>query len=378
MPEAGTGQPQEPVAYWQQRVLEYARQLGADHESTLSARANLGHQRGLAGDPIAALVDLEITSGRCRAVLGADNPTTVGVSGLCAYWLAISGDRAAALAVYERLWPHAVHILGPDHLTTLSIRNGYSDLRDWTDNPGGAVAAYQELLDAYTAVLGPEDPTTTAVAAALERWRIEVADLTDMARDIYTDMELNESGVDELSEDQRRKVDDQVEGFISADQSPVDGVVELQTDVDDMTRERGPDDPRVLDVRRMLAGQKIIAGDVDGGLADYEAVIADHTRVLGGAHTQTFQARREQAFALDHSAGGVRARIDALESLVADQISTLGPDDPLTMQTRMYLAGSQNNIAELETVLADQIRILGPQHEDLNLTRSWLHAAQPE
>lgn len=378
MSDAGTGTPRDSVADWQQRVLEYVRQLGADHEATLSARANLGHQRGLAGDVIAALVDLEITSGRCLAVLGAENPTTVGVSGLCAYWLGVSGDRAAALAVYDRLWPQAVRVLGSEHLTTLSIRHGYSDLRDWDDNPGGAVEAYEELLDAYTRVLGPDDPTTTAVAAALERWRVEVADIADMARGIYTDMELAESGVDELSEDQLRRVEDQVEDFISADQSDVDGVVELQTDVDELTRERGSDDPHVLQVRRMLAGQKVIAGDVDGGLAEYEAVVRDHIRVLGPAHPQTFEARREQAFALDHSAEGVRARIAALESLVADEISALGPYDPITMKTRVYLAGSQKNIAELETVLADQIRVLGPQHDDLSLTRSWLSAAQSE
>ncbi len=376
--DASDGQPPESVADWQQQVLDHVRQLGADHETTLAARANLAHHRGLAGDPIAALVDLEITSARCLSVLGADNPTTVGVSGLRAYWLAISGDRAAALDAYDRLWPQAVRTLGPDHLTTLSIRLGYSDLRDWEDNPGGAVAAYQELLDAHTRILGSDHPTTATVAATLEHWRAEVADLANIARDLYTDMELDESGRDELSEDQRRTVDDQVEEFISASQSDVDGVVELQVAVDKLTRQRGPDDPEVLEVRRMLANHKVTAGDIDGGLADYEAVIRDHTRVLGPAHRQTFEARRYHAFALDHSAGGVGARIGALEALVADEVAALGPYDPMTMTTRMYLAGSQKNAAELETVLADQIRVLGPRHQDLHLTRSWLRGAQAE
>lgn len=376
--DAVVGQPPESVADWQQQVLACVRSFGADHETTLSARANLGHQRGLAGDPIAALVDLEIASGRCLSVLGADHPTTVGVSGLRAYWLGQSGDRAAALAAYDTLWPQAVHTLGADHLTTLSIRHGYSDLRDWADSPGSAVAAYEGLLAAYTRVLGPGHAITATVAENLERWRVEVADLAGTAREIYTDMELHESGGDTLSEDQRRRVDDQVEAVISAEQSDVEGVVELQTDVDELTRDRGPDDPEVLKARRMLAGQKMVAGDIEGGLADYQAVVTDHGRVLGPTHIQTFETRREQAFALDQSADGVGARIAALEELVADQLSALGPYDPITMQTRMYLAGSRNNVAELETVLADQVRILGLQHQDVVLTQSWLHAAQPE
>ncbi|PBA68874.1 hypothetical protein CKJ76_25995 [Mycobacterium avium] len=290
------------------------------------------------------------------------------MTGLRAYWLGQTGDRAAALAAYDKLWPQAVRTLGADDLTTLSILHGYNDIQDWTDSPGSAVAAYERLLTAYTRALGPDHERTAAVAEALERWRVEVADLADTARGIYTGMELRESGRDTLSEDQRRRVDDQVEAFISAEQSDVEGVVDLRTDVDELTRERGPDDPDVLKARRMLAGQKMVVGDIEGGLADYHAVVTDLARVLGPTHVQTFEARREQAFALDHSADGVRARIAVLEELVADQLSALGPHDPITMETRMYLAGSRNDTAELETVLADQVRILGPRHEDVVLT----------
>lgn len=193
---SATLQSPESVADWQQQVLACVRAFGADHETTLSARANLGHRRGLAGDPIAALVDLEIASGRCLSVPGADNATTVGTTGLRAYWLGQTGDRAAALAAYDKLWPQAVRTLGADDLTTLSILHGYNDIRDWTDSPGSAVAAYEGLLTAYTRVLGSDHERTATVAEALERWRVEVADLADTAREIYTDMELRESGRD--------------------------------------------------------------------------------------------------------------------------------------------------------------------------------------
>lgn len=375
---AGSGsrqQPEKSVAYWLQQVLDHVRRLGADHETTLAARANLGNQRGLAGDLTASLVDLEITTDRCVAVLGDDNATTVASAGLRAYWIARSGDRAAALAAYERLWPHAVAILGPDHLTTLSIRHSYSDIRDWADNPGGAVHAYQEILAANVRNLGPDHPNSIAAAATLEHWRAEVDDLEDMARDIYADEELYESGNDELSELQRMTVDEDVAELISGHESAVDGVVELHSLLVNLTRERGPDDPEVLETRGALAGQKLTAGDIDGGLADYETLINDLTRVHGPTDPQTFAARRRQAFALDHSAQGVGARIAALEALFADELSALGPDDPLTMQTRMYLAGSRKQAAELHAVLADQIRVLGAEHLHVGLTRQWLASA---
>jgi hypothetical protein len=305
-------------------------------------------------------------------VLGADNVITVAAAGMRAYWLVRSGDHAAALAAYERLWPLTVSTLGPDHPTTVSIRHSYSDIRDWTDNPGGAVQAYEEILDANIGNLGSDHPNTTAAAATLDHWRTAVDDLADMARDIYRDEERRESGSDELDAEQQLRVDDGVAEVIGGVDSEVDGVVELHTVLAALIRERGSDDPEVFDTRDALAGQKLIAGDIGGGLADYESLISDLTRVYGPADRQTFAARRRQAFALDHSARGISARIGALEVLLADELSALGPDDPVTMQTRMYLAGSRKQASELHAVLADQIRVLGEEHPDVGLTRRWL------
>ncbi|WP_454231244.1 tetratricopeptide repeat protein [Mycolicibacterium fortuitum] len=357
------------------QALDYVRQLGADHETTLAARANLGNQRGLAGDVTGALLDLEITTDRCLAVLGTDNTVTVATAGMRAYWLDRSGDRAAALAAYERLWPLAVSTLGPEHPTTVSIRHSYSDIRDWTDNPGGAVHAYEEILAANTRNLGPDHPNTTGAAATLGHWRTELNDLADMAHDIYADEQLHGSGNDELSEEQRNRVDDAVAELIGGFDSAIDGVVELHTILAALTRERGPDDPEVLDTRSALAGQKLAAGDIAGGLADYEILISDLTRVYGPTDRQTFRARRHHAFALDHTASGISARIAALEVLLADELSALGPEDPVTMQTRMYHAGSKKQAAELRAVLADQIRVLGAEHPDVALTRHYLASA---
>jgi hypothetical protein len=76
----------------------------------------------------------------------------------------------------------------------------------------------------------------------------------------------------------------------------------------------------------MLADQKLLAGDIDGGLADYAALVNDRSRVYGPAHQQTFDARLRHAFALADAADGVSGRIAALEALLADQLSGLGPD----------------------------------------------------
>lgn len=368
-------QPEETVAYRLRQVLDHVHQLGADHETTLAARANLGNQRGLAGDLTAALVDLEITTDRCIAVLGTDNTITLAAAGMRAYWLARSGDRSAAIAAYERLWPNAVSLLGPDHPTTVSIQHSYSDIRDWTDNPGGAVNTYEEILAANTRNLGLDHPNTTAAATTLEHWRTEVDDLAEMARDIYADQERYESGNDTLTHEQQMRVDTAIAEVIGSHDSAIDGVVELQTELAALTRDRGPDDPEVLDTRSALAGQKLTAGDIAGGLSDYKNLISDLARIYGPADRQTFKARRHQAFALDHTSQGINARIAALDILLTDELSALGPDDPVTLQTRMYLAGSRGLPDELHAVLADQIRVLGAEHPDVGLTRHYLESA---
>src|SRR3990170_4439959 len=106
----------------QVELLGLLRQLGPEHETTLTVRLNLAHARGTEGDPVAALIDSEIVAERCATVLGPTHPVALSAAGVRAHWLGATGDRAGAVAAYEKLLPDATSFLGGDDPTTLSVR----------------------------------------------------------------------------------------------------------------------------------------------------------------------------------------------------------------------------------------------------------------
>src|SRR5687767_14459215 len=118
----------------QVELLGLLRQLGPEHETTLTVRLNLAHARGTAGDPVAALIDSEIIAERCASVLGPTHPVALAAAGVRAHWLGTTGDRVGAIAAYEKLLPEVTRFLGDDDPTTLSVRLDLTGFRDWTDN----------------------------------------------------------------------------------------------------------------------------------------------------------------------------------------------------------------------------------------------------
>ncbi|MBV8349794.1 MAG: hypothetical protein JOZ49_20420 [Mycolicibacterium sp.] len=93
------------VARWQQTVLTYIRGRGVRDGDTLLAWVNLGHERGQAGDPAAAQIDLEFAAGACARELGPDHSTTLAAAGLAAYWRGTAGIGGGRV---RRLLDHQV------------------------------------------------------------------------------------------------------------------------------------------------------------------------------------------------------------------------------------------------------------------------------
>ena len=96
-------------------------------------------------------------------------------------------------------------------------------------------------------------------------------------------------------------------------------------------------------------------------------LVSDHQRGIGAL-------RRGEA-------GDVAGAISDLESLLAEQLQTLGPDHPDTLDTRTYLAKTRwragdlaGAISDLESLLAEQVRILGRDHPKTVDTRTYLAA----
>jgi tetratricopeptide (TPR) repeat protein len=110
------------------------------------------------------------------------------------------------------------------------------------------------------------------------------------------------------------------------------------------------------------------AGDVVGAVRDLESILAEQVRTLGADHPDALDTRTYLAKSR-WRAGDRAGAISDLESVLADQVRVLGRDHPKTLDTRAYLgrlrryAGDlARAISDLESQLAQQVRSLGPDH----------------
>ncbi len=214
-------------AAWQSLVDGYTEQYGAQHRTTLSARANLAFATGEAGDAIAARDTYAALLPLWQASHGATDPQTLTILGHLARWTAQTGDRltahrlstelvagrlaahgpedprtlvalasladqigslgdpAAARDRFAELVPLRIKVSGPEHPHTLST---WESLAFWTGKAGDPRAArdlYAALAVERARIVGPEHPDTLTARDNLARWTGEAGDPTT-ARDLYT------------------------------------------------------------------------------------------------------------------------------------------------------------------------------------------------
>jgi hypothetical protein len=330
------------LAEWQQWVLQYLRQLGPDHETTLTARLNLARERQETGDVWGALIEVEFIVARCVAVLGATHPVTLGALGQRGFLLGATGDRAAAVAAYERLVPELTHQLGADEAVTLSARYYLAAYRDWTELAAAAARAYEALLTDFRRVLGDAHPTVALIADELAKWRAKADEDAELYRELSVDFTASDLGLDgdELDTEDVDAAQQEADEFIERRSRLVEVVDEWLAEVADRGRRLGHDHDEVLDARRSLAVARIDAEDVTGGLAEFDALIADYVRMFGATVPRTLRLRYERE--LRARSAGRSSRAD-VAVLLDDASAELGLEDDLVRRIRGLLDSDGGN-----------------------------------
>jgi hypothetical protein len=161
------------------------RHMGAEHVSTLMARAELAFWTGRAGNPASARDQLAALLPVTERVMGAEQPETLIIRANLARFTGHAGDPAAARDQYTTLLPVRERVLGTEAPHTLVTR---TNLARFTGHAGGPAAARDQfalLLPVLERVLGSEHPLTLAGRSELACWTGEAGDPVS-ARDQYT------------------------------------------------------------------------------------------------------------------------------------------------------------------------------------------------
>jgi tetratricopeptide (TPR) repeat protein len=131
-----------------------------------------------------------------------------------------------------------------------------------------------------------------------------------------------------------------------------------------------PDHGDTLIARSNLGSWLGSAGRVDEAVTQFEALLADSTRILDADHPHTLRTRGDGAYWLG-SSGRVGEAVTQFQALLADSTRILGADHPYTLTARGNLAlflGDAGRVGEavtqFEALLVDRTRVLGADHPD--------------
>ncbi|WP_156765271.1 tetratricopeptide repeat protein [Mycobacterium sp. 1245852.3] len=328
---------------WASWLPTFEKQLGTDHPATWVARNNHAYWRGEAGDPAAAVIELQMLVSQHQRALGQSHPDTFATRSNLARWRGAAGDVVGAAADLEALLNDQIRVLGESHPDTLVTRNNLVGMRAEGGAVTSAVPELEVLVREHQKALGSDAPNTLAARENLARRRAEAGDIP-------------------------RAIND------------------YEALLDDRIRVQGPDHPSTLATRNNLAGCRAEGGDIGGAITEYEALLGEQHRLLGQYHPFTLATRTNLAVSRA-AAKDVSRGVAELAAVLSDQQRVLPADHTLTLTTRRQLviwrkeAGSLellDAIAELQEVLRQHERVLSADHPDTLTIRAYLAAWRGE
>ena len=144
----------------------------------------------------------------------------------------------------------------------------------------------------------------------------------------------------------------------------------------DLMRVLGPDHPDTLTTRNNIATWTGRCGDTQTALRLFTELLPDQERVLGPDHPETLTTRNGIASCIGQC-GDTQTALRLLTELLPDQERVLCPDHPETLTTRNNIAGWTGRCGDAQTalrlfteLLPDRERVLGPDHPQTLATRA--------
>jgi|GEM_PF-2161745 len=333
---AGGGKRAVDAAEATRRYAE--RMLDGEHQSALTARANVAFSLRSAGRTREAIPLGEAVLADSERILGHAHADTLFARTDLASSYHSAGRTDEATALHEGVLADRERILGPQHPDTLRARSNLASSYRWAGRTKEAITIQEEVLADRERILGPKHPDTLRARASLAG------------------------------------------SYVSAGRTKE--AITIQEEVlADSERILGPQHPDTLTARSNLASSYRSAGRTKEAITIEEAVLADRERILGPKHPDTVGARAHLANSY-LSAGRTKEAITIQEEVLADSERILGPQHPNTLTTRANVARSYRSagrtkeaIALQESVLADCRRILGPEHPTTAESRAELASA---
>ncbi|GAA2280736.1 hypothetical protein GCM10010145_61240 [Streptomyces ruber] len=278
-----SGQVVSAITHFRHLAHAAHQRLGSDHPDTLTARGDLAHWQGVAGDWANAFTSFRDLLEHAIQTLGPDHPFTLTVRGHLAHWRQELGDEAGAAADLDALLADRKRVLGSNHPDTLTTQGDLARVRGKLGDAARAVAELASVLEQETQVLGPDHPSTLTTRHNVAFYRGQAGDVAGAAADLADLLEQTtrvQSANSMLTLTTRANLSE-----LRGKLGDTDGTVAALADLlEDMLAVLGPDHLATLSTQRDLARWRGKAGDVAGAVTDLVNLVKHASRVLGSDH----------------------------------------------------------------------------------------------
>lgn len=339
-----------------------------DTANIAGLRQNLATFRAMSGDASGAASELRLLLEDPVLMAALDSVDALTVRRNLAAAMGDSGDVTGAVAALEHLLGDCMATLGPQHPTTLSVKEGIADRRRELGDPAAAADLHVEILVAREQALGPDHPDTLAARLAIAQCRGELGgpEALEAVRRVVTDLTETLGPTHRGTIDARRALVARMVAGGDLD----GGLADLEAIHRELIGALGAEHPTILDVRAERAELRARLGRSDAALRDLEDIHAARERLSGSSHPRTLDAL-ERLLHLRGTVGEAQRAVEGFTGLVARLRDVLGPDHPRALRARSHLAhwtGTAGDhdaaIRGFEALQADRTRVLGPDHPD--------------
>jgi CHAT domain-containing protein/tetratricopeptide (TPR) repeat protein len=288
-----------------ERVEALSREaLGPGHRQTVSAARRRGFARGLSGDWKGAAAILDGAYRTAARELGEGHPDASAAAVELAFALAETGDWEGARGLLEDACARFDAHLGPDHRETLTAASNLGHVISSLGDYAAARALLGRVLEARLRTLGPEHEDSLVSRNNLASVASELGDFAG-ARDQYR----------------------------------------LLYEARDRTL--GPEHPDTILALNNLGGALLDLGEVQAARECVSRALAGMEKAKGPGHRETLEVRNNHATVLER-AGDLAGARDEHRRILAEQLRTLGEDHPDVMDTRNKLAFETDELGDFE------------------------------
>lgn len=322
---------------------------GASHEDTARAILDLGRSLETMGRFPEALTQYEVGYDGIKKKLTAYHKDSIDAMESIVRCYDEMGKFDDSLKLLSTVYEGQKTARGFDDAQTDALRESVCKRLEKAEALEQVVRIRQEAYDERLARLTAENPLTIDLKEKLADAKVNQGQHAEAVELLKECLEKRQS-ISGKESDQYAHCMQSLADAYNALKTPNEGIARFQADADEMKEKYGPRSPATLQAATRVGWCKVRAGDISGGEADLEKVLAESVEALGFQH----ETSRDLAISLAEHYRKSRQfskEVELRRRLSAQQSQIAGIEDETTRELLESQADAESDAGNIDAAI---------------------------